>query len=97
MIAIGDVVLYMLSDADVKTIKTVREQRGGSQIWNAVVEEQINPAMVVKINPDYSINLKVALDGDDFHWRQYALKTPGGSELQPGYWAERGDWKPLPQ
>lgn len=93
-VTVGDFVLYTLEQADVDTIKALRAERPGPVTYNPVVEEETYPALVVAIQPNGTLNIKVALDGDDWYWKQFAVKATGIDPV-PGLWAERSDWKPL--
>lgn len=93
-VTIGDFVLYTLEHADVDTIKALRAERPGPVTYNPALEEHTYPAQVVALHTNDTVNLKVALDGDDWYFKQFAAKATG-NDPTAGMWVERFDWKPL--
>lgn len=54
-----------------------------AHIGNPVLDGDILPAMVVRVHPDDTVNLKVMLDGTDVYW---ARNVAMSGQLAPGSW-----------
>jgi hypothetical protein len=82
---IGRIVLYTLDASDATQITERRKREGlDARGSNAVEAGQQYPAQVVRIfgTPATCVNLKVALDGLDFHWATSRVEGD-----RPGTWA----------
>ncbi|WP_194821318.1 hypothetical protein [Micromonospora sp. S-DT3-3-22] len=86
MPALGDVVLYTLSETDAATINQRRDEIRvvGLRVFAGLEAEpgQTFPAMVTRLDGD-AANVQVALDGTDVFW------APARTEGEPG---EQGHW-----
>lgn len=77
---LGRIVLYTISDEDAAGIADhrVRKNLGGAPI----AEGDVFPAIIVRVWPDETVNLRVLLDGHDFFWAIARTETVGA-----GAWA----------
>ena len=70
------IVLYMLNEADARTIEAQRGDRADYSAGNAVAAGQAYPAVVVR-NFGSSVNLQVLLDGPDSYWATSRVEGDG--------------------
>ncbi|MFI2577690.1 hypothetical protein ACH5AJ_36455 [Streptomyces rochei] len=87
MPALGDTVLYCLSETDAATINQRRDDLRiiGLRVFAGLEAEpgQVYPAQVVQVVDEDAVHVQVALNGTDLFW------APARTEGEPG---DQGHW-----
>ena len=96
----GRIVNYMLTDEDVNAIEVLRQTKIGTDgellyKGNATTPGDVVPVIVTKVHADSSINGRVILDGNDFHWIT-SVRAADYDEDSKTFKQELGTWF-LPQ